>query len=335
MTELCGNFVHGSQTLPVYAGENAVRYLDKDVDVFTPEGKPAQVGERWELVCKKPFPSMPAMLWNDPDRKKYRAAYFNSFPHVWCHGDFIRFDPETGASVMPGRSDGVLNPSGIRFGSGEIYTILERCAEGEVVDAICGGQQRLQDETEQVFLFLQTRGGGLTDDLQDRIRKQIQTDLSRRHVPHYMSAVQQIPYNVNGKKLEIPLRAVLSEGKKAFTRRKFTSEEVKSLEPYMPYFRVEELTEGHRGQSREYLKTSWMQLCGTRIRALRLTLFGHLMFVCRKILLQFRFPPSWLPLLSECSKTLGGVHALHQLVVEVLVRNLEGSLHAGCLPSFP
>ena len=243
-TELCGNFVHGTQTLPVYAGENAVKCLGMDVDVFTPEGKPAPVGESGELVCKKPFPNMPAMFWNDPGRKKYRAAYFDSFPHVWCHRDFIRFNPETNGSVILGRSDGVLNPSGIRFGSGEIYTILERCAKGEVVDAICVGQQRQQDQSERVFLFLQTKDGSFKDDLEERIRKQIQTDLSRRHVPQYMFAVEQIPYNVNGKKLEIPLRAVLSEGKKAFSRRKFTAEEVKSLEMYLPYFKVEELTEG-------------------------------------------------------------------------------------------
>ena len=243
-TELCGNFVHGTQTLPVYAGENAVKCLGMDVDVFTPAGKPAPTGESGELVCKKAFPNMPAMFWNDPGRKKYRAAYFNSFPHVWCHGDFIRFSPETGGSVIMGRSDGVLNPSGVRFGSGEIYTVLERCAAGEVVDAICVGQQRQQDETERVFLFLQTRDGNLTSDLEDRIRKQIQNDLSRRHVPQYIFSVQQIPYNVNGKKLEIPLRAVLSEGKKAFTRRKFTVEEVKSLELYLPYFQVEDLTKG-------------------------------------------------------------------------------------------
>lgn len=243
-TELCGNFVHGTQTLPVYAGENAVKCLGMDVDVFTPEGKPAPMGESGELICKKPFPNMPAMFWNDPDRKNYRAAYFDSFPHVWCYGDFIRFNPETGGSVIMGRSDGVLNPSGIRFGSGEVYTILERCAEGEVVDAICVGQQRQQDESERVFLFLPTRDGGLSSDLKDRIRKQIQTDLSRRHVPQYVFAVQQIPYNVNGKKLEIPLRAVLSEGNKAFTRRKFTAEEVKSLELYLPYFKVEDLSKG-------------------------------------------------------------------------------------------
>ena len=208
-TELCGNFVHGTQTLPVYAGENAVINLGMDVDIFTPDGKSAPIGESGELVCKKPFPNMPAMFWNDPDRKKYHAAYFEGFPHVWAHGDFIRINPNTGGLIILGRSDGVLNPSGIRFGSGEIYTALERYASDEVMDAICVGQQREQDPSERVFLFIHTKDGKLSSDLEKRIREAISKDLSRRHVPQFMFAAQRIPYNVNGKKLEIPLRAVL------------------------------------------------------------------------------------------------------------------------------
>lgn len=241
-TELCGNFVHGWQGAPVHAGENALINPGMDVDIFTPEGKSAPIGESGELVCKKPFPNMPAMFWNDPDRKKYHATYFESFPHVWTHGDFIRINPETGGLVISGRSDGVLNPSGIRFGSGEIYTILEREAKDQVSDSICVGQQREQDQSERVYLFLQTKSGELSADLENKIRDAIARDLSRRHVPQFFFAVSQIPYNVNGKKLEIPLRAVLSEGKKAFTRRKFTAEEIQVLELYLPYFEVENLT---------------------------------------------------------------------------------------------
>lgn len=242
-TELCGNFIHGSQTLPVYAGENAVKCLGMDVDVFLPDGTPAPIGESGELVCKKPFPNMPAMFWNDADGKKYKAAYFEGFPHVWTHGDFIRINPETKGLIILGRSDGVLNPSGVRFGSGEIYTVLEKIADNDVVDSICASQQREQDQSERVFLFLQLKSGFLSPEMRNEIQTAIQKDLSRRHVPQFMVAVEQIPYNVNGKKLEIPLRAVLSEGRKAFTRRKFTAEEAQALEKYLPFFEVEKMSE--------------------------------------------------------------------------------------------
>ncbi|EME44140.1 hypothetical protein DOTSEDRAFT_88389 [Dothistroma septosporum NZE10] len=242
-TELCGNFIHGTQTMPVYAGENAVKVLGMDVDVFTAEGKPALPGESGELVCKKPFPNMPAMFWNDEGNKKYRAAYFERFPHVWTHGDYMVINPETDGLTIMGRSDGVLNPSGIRFGSGEIYTVLERYAKDELADSICVAQQREQDQSEQIYLFLLLKGGTLSEELKKRIRDGISRDLSRRHVPHYMFVApkDQIPYNVNGKKLEIPLRAVLSEGEKAFSRRKFTAEERQALELYLPYFEVEKV----------------------------------------------------------------------------------------------
>ena len=159
-----------------------------------------------------------------------------------AHGDFIRINPETKGLTIMGRSDGVLNPSGIRFGSGEIYTILEREASAEVADSICVAQQREQDQSERVFLFVQPRKSDkLSKDLEQKIKNAIARDLSRRHVPHFMFTTTKVPYNVNGKKLEIPLRAVLSEGKKAFTKRKFTAEEVQALEYYLPYFEVEKV----------------------------------------------------------------------------------------------
>ena len=253
-TELCGNFIHGTQTLPVYAGENAVINLGMDVDVFTPEGKSAPIGESGELVCKKPFPNMPAMFWNDPGGKRYHSAYFERFPHVWAHGDFIQINPETSGLMILGRSDGVLNPSGIRFGSGEIYNVLEREADDEVADSICVAQQREQDQSERVFLFIQPKKSDkLSNELVKKIQKAIARDLSRKHVPHFMFTTSKIPYNVNGKKLEIPLRAVLSEGKKAFTKRKFTNEEVEALEMYLPYFEVEKITGEGEGKPKSKL----------------------------------------------------------------------------------
>ncbi|KAF2161587.1 hypothetical protein M409DRAFT_27982 [Zasmidium cellare ATCC 36951] len=221
-TELCGNFIHGTQTLPVYAGENAVKNLGMDVDVFGPDGRRVPEGESGELVCKKPFPNMPVCFWNDSGRKKYRAAYFEKFPHVWTHGDFMRINPETKGLTILGR---------------------------KVADAICVGQQREQDPSERLFLFLLLKDGkSLTKELEDRIKSATQRDLSRRHVPQFFFAVEQIPYNVNGKKLEIPLRAVLSEGAKAFEWRKFTAEERQALERYLPYFEVEKIGGGFKAK---------------------------------------------------------------------------------------
>ena len=242
-TELCGNFVHGTQTLPVYAGENAVKCLGMDVDIFTPDGTSAPPGESGELVCKKPFPNMPAMFLNDPGRKRYHAAYFEGFSHVWTHGDFAYQNPETGGIIITGRSDDVLNPSGIRFGSGDIYDVLERHFRGQILDAICVGQQRAQDQNERVFLFLQLPGeaDSVSAEMVKSIKEKISVDLSRRHAPHFVFAAKRLPYNVNGKKLHIPLKAVLSEGEKAFTRRKFTAEEWEVLEEFLPFFDVEKV----------------------------------------------------------------------------------------------
>lgn len=224
-----------------------------DVDIFDPDGKSVKDGESGELVCKKPFPNMPAMFLNDPDNKKYKAAYFEGFPKVWTHGDFAYVNPETKGIVITGRSDGVLNPSGIRFGSGEIYAVLERHFKGKFLDAICSSQQRPErDQSERVFLFLQLPedAASVPKEFEKAIKDEIATELSRRHVPHFIFAAKRIPYNVNGKKLEIPLKAVLSEGEKAFGKRKFTAEEKDVLEDYLEYFKIEEI-ESRDGNTKE------------------------------------------------------------------------------------
>ncbi|KPI42018.1 Acetoacetyl-CoA synthetase [Cyphellophora attinorum] len=193
---------------------------------------------------------MPAMFLNDPEGKKYKAAYFEGFPHVWTHGDFAYVNPETKGIVITGRSDGVLNPSGIRFGSGDIYAVLERHFKGKFLDAICVAQQRHErDQSERVLLFLQLPGEEMTvrEDLVKGIKDAIATDLSRRHVPNFVFAARRIPYNVNGKRLEIPLKAVISEGEKAFGKRKFTAEERDVLEDFLPYFEVEKMAKNHGG----------------------------------------------------------------------------------------
>lgn len=240
-TELCGNFCAGHIGMPTYAGEMTVKELGMDVDVFTSDGKPARPGESGELVCKKPFPNMPVRFWNDPDGKTYMKSYFSTFTGVWRHGDFIRMNPETGGWLILGRSDGVLNPSGIRFGSAEIYTIIEQKFADRVADAICVGQQRARDQSERVFLFIKISTKCDAASLEREVRAQIAQDLSRRHVPQFIFQVRDIPYNANGKKLEIPLKTVLSEGSPGLERLTCPVEEKSSLAQYLRFHEVEVL----------------------------------------------------------------------------------------------
>ncbi|EME44453.1 hypothetical protein DOTSEDRAFT_172659 [Dothistroma septosporum NZE10] len=250
-TELCGNFVSGTRSLPSYPGECTVKELGLDVDVFNAEGQPAPDGERGELVCKKPFPNMPVMFLNDPDRKRYHAAYFEGFPGVWTHGDFVRTNPGTKGIYVLGRSDGVLNPSGIRFGSAEIYTVLD--APGlklSIADALVVGQQRqdarYSDQTEQVLLFLKCTPSATSHALFPKaalvkqIRQHIIQDLSRRHVPHYFFEVEEIPYNVNGKKLETLVKKVLNGGPEVLGKLKMTEDEARLMKGYVKFYDVEQ-----------------------------------------------------------------------------------------------
>ncbi|KAK5191526.1 hypothetical protein LTR99_003647 [Exophiala xenobiotica] len=247
-TELCGNFIDGALNLPVYAGEMTVKALGMDIDIFDAEGHPVKPGESGELVCKKPFPNMPCSFWNDPGKKRYSDTYFSTFPHVWRHGDFIRMNSETRTLVILGRSDGVLNPSGIRFGTAEIYSIIEREFADQILDSMCVSQQRPSDDVERVFLFVRLKEEDcLSPSLDKAIRDQISKDLSRRHVPQYIFAMPELPYNVNGKKLEIPLKGVLSGGKEFLAKTRNTAEEKAVLHQYVPYHEVERLLAEQKG----------------------------------------------------------------------------------------
>jgi acetoacetyl-CoA synthetase len=240
-TEMCGNFLAGHIGMPTYAGEMTVKELGVDIDILTPDGKPARPGESGELVCKKPFPNMPVKFWNDPSRRRYYNSYFSYFPGVWRHGDYIKMNPKTKGWVISGRSDGVLNPSGIRFGSGEIYSIIEQNFSDRVADSICVGQQRARDETERVFLFIKTARSLDTVSLKAEIRAQIARDLSHRHVPQLIFQVPEIPYNANNKKLEIPLKKVLSEGSAGMAKLTCPAEEKSVLKQYVRFYDVDGL----------------------------------------------------------------------------------------------
>ncbi|KAK5198408.1 hypothetical protein LTR92_002653 [Exophiala xenobiotica] len=201
---------------PVYAGEMQVPALGMDVDIVDPvTGEPiAHTGEAGEMVIRQPFPSMPCFFWGDKDGKLYRAAYFERFEHidVWAQHDWLSRNPKTGGYTMHGRSDGVLNPSGIRFGSGEIYAIVETQPFTEYIsNSLCVGRRRPKDPDEEVFLFLVMKPGiSLTRELRSQVKNAVRNGLSPRHVPKFVIAVPDIPVTINGKKVEIAVKNVLS-----------------------------------------------------------------------------------------------------------------------------
>jgi acetoacetyl-CoA synthetase len=194
-------FVLGVPVLPVYAGEIQAAGLGMAVDVWDDDGKPV-VGEKGELVCAKAFPSMPVKFWNDPEGAKYRAAYFERFDNVWCHGDFAEWTAN-GGLIIHGRSDATLNPGGVRIGTAEIYNQVEQLPE--IIESICIGQNF--DDDVRVVLFVRLREGAALDEaLRDRIRKKIRAGASPRHVPAKIIAVTDIPRTKSGKITELAVR---------------------------------------------------------------------------------------------------------------------------------
>jgi acetoacetyl-CoA synthetase len=203
-TDLGACFVLGEPTSPVWKGEIQAPGLGMAVDVWSEDGKPVK-GERGELVCTKAFPSMPVRFWNDPDGKKYRSAYFERFPGVWCHGDFAEWT-EHGGMIIHGRSDATLNPGGVRIGTAEIYAQVEQIPE--IVECLAIGQE--WDNDVRIVLFVKMREGAKFDDaMMDRIKKQIRTGASPRHVPARIVPIADIPRTRSGKITEIAVRDVV------------------------------------------------------------------------------------------------------------------------------
>lgn len=200
-TDIISLFGAPSPLLPVYAGEIQGRGLGMAVEAWDFEGKDVtNTGEPGDLVCVKPFPCQPVKFWGDDGDKTYRKSYFETFPGVWHHGDFVRFNPNTGGLIMLGRSDGVLKPAGVRFGSSEIYNLLLKHFP-EIDDALCIGRRRESDADETVILFLKMSPDGIfSEALGARIRKVVRKELSARHVPTIIDECPEIPITVNGKK---------------------------------------------------------------------------------------------------------------------------------------
>ena len=203
-TDICGCFVGGNPCSPVWRGEIQGPMMGMAVDVYDEHGKPVR-GEKGELVCVKPFPSMPVMFWNDADGSKYHNAYFARFPGIWCHGDFAEITPHDGM-IIHGRSDATLNPGGVRIGTAEIYAQVEQVPE--VIEALAIGQDWEGDV--RVVLFLRLKPGAVLDEaLVARIRKQIREGASPRHVPAKLVAVADIPRTKSGKITELAVRDVV------------------------------------------------------------------------------------------------------------------------------
>ncbi len=203
-TDLISCFALGNPLQPVYRGELQCRGLGMKVEIFTSDGRSVR-GEKGELVCTAPFPSMPLGFWNDPDGRKYRAAYFERFPNVWHHGDYAELTAHDGI-VIYGRSDAVLNPGGVRIGTAEIYRIVE--AFPEIAESVVVGQEWGDDTRVVLFVRLQP-GAALDDALERRLRDAIKTRASPRHVPAKILAVADIPRTMNGKIVELAVREAI------------------------------------------------------------------------------------------------------------------------------
>ncbi len=203
-TDIVSCFALGCPTLPVYRGELQCRGLGMRVEIFNDEGKPVR-GERGELVCTAPFPSMPVAFWNDPQGSKYRAAYFERFPGVWHHGDYAELTEHEGI-VIHGRSDAVLNPGGVRIGTAEIYSSVDGLEE--ILESIAVGQDWRGDV--RVVLFVRLKPGAALDEtLKRKIRDAIRVNASPRHVPAKIIGVADIPRTLSGKLTEIAVREVI------------------------------------------------------------------------------------------------------------------------------
>jgi acetoacetyl-CoA synthetase len=202
-------FADANPILPVYRGELQCRSLGMAVEVYDEAGN-AIVGQKGELVCTKPVPSMPLGFWNDRGGEKYRAAYYDKFPNIWTHGDWCELT-ERGTMIVYGRSDATLNPGGVRIGTAEIYRQVEKI--DEVEESVAIGQLWPPDNPAdtRVILFVRLRPGfGLDAKLEEKIRTRIRDNTTPRHVPAKIVQVPDIPRTKNGKVVELAVRSVVN-----------------------------------------------------------------------------------------------------------------------------
>lgn len=204
-TDFAGAFVGGVPTLPVYVGEMQCRCLGAKVEAYDDAGRPL-IDEVGELVCTEPMPSMPLRFWNDEGDRRYRESYFDMYPGVWRHGDWIRITPRGGA-IIYGRSDATINRHGIRMGTAELYRAVEEMPE--VLDSLVVDLEYLGRESYMPLFVVLRPGVALSDELVGRIKARIRDALSARHVPNEVFRIQEVPRTLSGKKLELPIKKLL------------------------------------------------------------------------------------------------------------------------------
>lgn len=238
-TDLNGGFASGNPTLPVYAGEVTGPELGMKIRAYNEQGEPV-VDQEGELVCEAPSPSMPLHFWKDPGNERYREAYFNFYlpmgKNVWRHGDYIIIHSDTGGITFLGRSDSVLKPSGVRIGTAEIYSVVEKFPE--IADSVVVGQNWKGDQ--RLILFVQlVSGQRLTEDLKSKIKQSLRQDASPRHVPALILETPGIPYTFNMKKVESAVRNII-DGKPVANRAAITNpESLEYFEKLLPQLQSE------------------------------------------------------------------------------------------------
>ncbi|KAI0550838.1 hypothetical protein F4679DRAFT_194883 [Xylaria curta] len=248
-TDIAGCFALGNPLTPVYVGGTQGPGLGLDVQLYDSllppgPGKAVPDGTPGELVATKSFPNVPVYLWGDKKPAgapgtKYHSAYFARYDHVWAHGDFCVYHPITKNLTFLGRADGVLNPSGVRFGSAEIYSVIERNFADQIADSICVGQRRPRDNDENVMLFLLMRPGHkFNQQLVRDVKEAIKKEMTKRHVPKYVFETPEIPTTVNLKKVELPVKQIVSGH---IIKPSGTLLNPQSLDYYYQFAKVEEL----------------------------------------------------------------------------------------------
>ncbi|KAF2673050.1 acetoacetate-CoA ligase [Microthyrium microscopicum] len=245
-TDLAGCFGMENQITPLYVGGCQGTSIGTPIAVYDQlieggkgvKGQQLEDGTPGELVATKSFPNMPVMFWGADGAQKYYNSYFARFDDVWTHGDFVQFHPVTKQVFFLGRADGVLNPSGVRFGSAEIYSVIESFFPN-VTDSICVGQRRPTDHDESVLLFLQMAPGHkFTESLVKEIKAVIGRELSKRHAPKHVFETKGIPQTINGKKVELPVKQIVSGHK---VKASSTLANPESLDFYYQFAKIEEL----------------------------------------------------------------------------------------------
>ena len=204
-SDMCTGFVGSSPLLPVRAGEIQCRGLGAKVESYDPYGRPL-LGEVGELVITEPLPSMPVFFWNDPGDVRYTESYFSRYPGVWRHGDWIKINPD-GSCMIYGRSDATLNRGGVRMGTSEFYRIVDDM--DEIVDSLVVDTSHPGQAGKLLLFIVIAEGVELEEQLKDTLRAKIRTELSPRHVPDAIHAIDEVPKTLNGKKLEVPVKRVL------------------------------------------------------------------------------------------------------------------------------